>query len=472
MDNKIKNILKDLYKIDPKLKTKEKEIISFVEFLLNSKPEIKLDQKFITDLHEKIKQEVKLTKSIKKISFENKNNFFRNTAYFSFVLTFSFVFIVTFVYFYNQSKTINLDLGGLKISQVESNKFGVLNIAEFKSVDGRGSGETESYMLKDNSFLAQNLIYNPVKYNYNYIGDDFEIKGAEAYVYKYKNISNPDKDITKIFKNVKFGLVDINKFDSLGLNYLSLTEDKDFGYSINFDFVAGTINIGENYEKWPNNLNLDCVYGVDCFEKTMLQAKDMLSDEEIIKIADNFLSNYKIEKNNYADPVIQNNWQTYFESDEEIKEYIPETVQVIYPLLIDGKKVYDEGAYPVGLNVNVNIRHKKVAGVYNLRVENYESSLYKINTNTQDILSKAKDGGFNSYLSENSEIKNVNIDSPELALIRIYNYTDSGSEELLVPGLIFTVKNKEENYSGKNNVIVILVEGLIEERDEPVYRIM
>src|SRR3989339_627261 len=51
MKNNIKQILKDIYMVDPSLKYREKELVRVIEKLLANKPEIEINDQFIHNLN-------------------------------------------------------------------------------------------------------------------------------------------------------------------------------------------------------------------------------------------------------------------------------------------------------------------------------------------------------------------------------------------------------------------------------------
>lgn len=63
MDEKIKKILNDLYKSDPRMKDNEKELIKLIDYLIKNKPETKFDEKF----------SISLKNELNKISSKNAN---------------------------------------------------------------------------------------------------------------------------------------------------------------------------------------------------------------------------------------------------------------------------------------------------------------------------------------------------------------------------------------------------------------
>lgn len=58
MSKMVKEILADLYAIDPKLAEKEEELKKIIEKLLSSKPEVKMDEKFKAELKQKILKKI------------------------------------------------------------------------------------------------------------------------------------------------------------------------------------------------------------------------------------------------------------------------------------------------------------------------------------------------------------------------------------------------------------------------------
>ncbi|RLC38071.1 hypothetical protein DRH27_03180, partial [Candidatus Falkowbacteria bacterium] len=134
----------------------------------------------------------------------------------------------------------------------------------------------------------------------------------------------------------------------------------------------------------------------------------------------------------------------------------------------EGKTVYDESGHPSGLTVNVNIRYKKVSGLYNFKLVDYESSDYEAEIDTDRLLQYAEHGGrYGNYAyPETDKTVEIKLGEPKLSLIRYWHYDQSKlkGEELLAPAYIFPIIEKpEQDYFYRQSVVVPLIKELLDE---------
>lgn len=326
-----------------------------------------------------------------------------------------------------------------------------------RSEEGIFYGTVESSF--DISFPAPE--FDTYKYNYNYTGGDFSLFPSEVNVLRR---INPDlsKEFVSSFSNKKISFFDMKKFKNLGIHNLTINEDVEYGYSIYLGLKDGTFSIYKNWDKWPNIDSLCRGYDSSCYQRNQLSIADMLSDEEITSIADQFLENYGISLENYGAGEVQNYWmENYLLAEDKTAFYIPETISVIYPLKIEGKEVYEEYGQKSGLTVEVDVKAKKGAGVYNLFYQHYESSAYNSETDKNNILEKMKQGGMSPdyYYQEGTKVKNIDVEigNPSLSMVKLW-YSDSNdfrSYEIYVPAYVFPVLSvSDSSYFYKKNIIV------------------
>ena len=81
--------------------------------------------------------------------------------------------------------------------------------------------------------------------------------------------------------------------------------------------------------------------GNESQKNTQLSPDDLPTDEELIAIADNFLKEHGIKRENYGDPIVNKYWR-----ETGMSDFVPDTLTIIYPLLINGKEVLDQGGKP------------------------------------------------------------------------------------------------------------------------------
>lgn len=345
------------------------------------------------------------------------------------------------------------------------NFFGNLNLSssslpkEISSVQKSsisGLGESVSMDASVDSKMISSQ-YRDIKYNYVYTGEDFSLLPENVNVYR-RLIPDLSHEFSNTISNKKISFFNLKKFSDLGINNMTIFEDKDYGYSLYLGLVDGSFSIYKNWEKWPNsNNNITCDNTGACSQKDGLTIEDVSNDEEILNISNKFLSDYEINLDNYGPGEVQKSWlKTYLLKSS----FLPETITVIYPLKISGASVYEEYGNKTGLTVEVDMREKRVSGVYNLMYQYLESSTYSSETDKEAIINLAQQGGlYNNYYSDSENVDEieVNLGQPSLGLVRIWQYNEQESKnyELYVPAYIFPILSADSYPSlYKENVII------------------
>jgi len=157
---------------------------------------------------------------------------------------------------------------------------------------------------------------------------------------------------------------------------------------LNINPKEGMISINENYEQWQNHRPV--CRDRKCYEAQRLKEADVPVDEVLIKIADDFLNEKNINTSDYGEPEVRKEWLLNTQMNREI--YIPDRISIIYPLVIEGKKIFEESGYLSGMNVSIDVRLNKVTNMHYM-TQDYESSNYETETNTDRILEFAAQGG-------------------------------------------------------------------------------
>ncbi|MFA6393365.1 MAG: hypothetical protein WCW25_00615 [Patescibacteria group bacterium] len=350
--------------------------------------------------------------------------------------------------------------------------------------------------------------YNPMpaRYKYVYRGEKINLPDSRLPVFKRIKGFGKDVNASDILGNFGVDGINIGKFGAAKADNLSLTEQKEFGYSLNINFTEGNFSINQNWNTWPHPEN-QCK-DESCYQSLQIKESDMLSDNEAIDIANRFLNEYGISAVGYGPAEVMNDWKRWYAAaDDKANYYFPDTISVLYPLMLDDKPVYDEGGAKAGINVSINVREKKVSGVWNLNSQNYQSSLYDIETDWDKILETAKNGsgyypypmavkssavsasgtGMDGIAEENADnnqpdnppaggitleeyekvrekVKEIELDTPVIGLVRMWIYESNNSDELLSPAVIFPVKKSDENV-WQNYIIVPLVKEIIEKQN-------
>ena len=400
------------------------------------------------------------------------------------------VLIVTGVYMYNQRSIIapGEPMFTSTIQETGENAFG--NAAEFmadqpnslnsalsvRGVGGGGMATEEAKIAASDAVMGapgvspgstgMPYIYEPTVYRYVYKGDPLELKDDKLNVLKRDKKAIDGASVMNMISKLNLDLIGFDGFQDTKMQMITFMEDREFGYGVSINFQEGTIEIFENWYKWPQSgaVFAKCAGDERCVENLNLKPSDLPSDESMIAMTDEFLKGHNVNMSNYGKPEINKDWEQALAVDPNATMYIPESVAVIYPLIIDGKPVVEMGGMKAGVSVNINIRQNKVSSVYGLRAENYLSSAYDAETDSAKILASAEKGGWNqmSYADATAKTVDVSIGTPTMAYMKILHYTPdkTDSEEIIAPVYIFPITEKPDQYFYQDYVIVPLVKGL------------
>lgn len=380
------------------------------------------------------------------------------------------------------------------ISSVGENAFGVLSDLSVSS-SGSKSSPSESYAASSNGaatasdkVVAPATIagqggggagvsgviypYDPTYNVYVYKGESFTQSEAKMNVLK-RTSGVSDVPASTLARALDFSLFDLGKLDSAKTSNLSFFEDKEFGYRTDIDLILGTASVYKNYEKWPN-LYGDCK-GAVCSSPMSLKITDLPGDEEIINAANAFLKEYQVDLSVYGTPEVNKNFMSYYVAGQEA--YVPDEVSVVYPLVVDGKSVYESYGEVNGLNVNYDIRNKKISSMYNLMTHSYQSSAYEAEMDVAKILAAAGNVDGVMPLREDGGVAyktvEIELDTPFLSYGNLWRYENNQSSEYLAPCLVFPVKNSSDAVAnGRKRVIVPLIKDFINQNNGGPIRIM
>jgi hypothetical protein len=306
-------------------------------------------------------------------------------------------------------------------------------------------------------------------YRYVYKGKALELKSDKLAVLKrVRGLSTVE--VPDLISGLGMDFINANSFSGQSLQNLTLIQRSDFGYITNINLDEGLVSIYQNWETWPAG---KCGNDNACFEAQRVSMSDLSAEADLIKTANQFISDHNIKVSDYGDPEINSDWRRYYDlTTDKTNYYLPEAVEVIYPQLIDGKFVYDEwSGAKVGLSISVHAKYKKVVSVNNLASQNFDSSLYEMETDAKQILAyaeQASNGGI-YYMQEDQankvETVEVELGQPEESFIKIYIYRDGRNNELLVPALRFPIINAPQDVNFyRKSVVVPLAKEILAER--------
>lgn len=501
MENFYQSILAELYQLDPSLKKYEKQLIILMEELIKSKPDIALDESFRQELKTQLLSKAADIKTNKKFNYKYMFNF----SFLKFARSFSYVAVGVAVMALAISSSFYLTspkyrVAGTRLAlnsqfnlvEVSDRAFGFLQSqntglpagAEGLGAGGMGEGtiairsevapettvtEDKDVAVIDPGYGGGGMIMPaPVYISYVYKGEPLELIQDKVGVLKRMKNSTSAGQLGSLLTSIDFGLMNLSRLSNVQLQNLSFVEDREFGYAIYANLYDSSISISENYPKWPNPMS-QC-QDEACYRSFQLSINDMLADEEIVRLANEFVSNYGVDLSSYGEPVVNNDWRLWYErADNKQDVYIPEVVSVVYPLVLNGQEVYDESGNKTGLYVNINIRYKRATGVWNLFAQNYQRSLYDAETNVDTVLQYAERGGLYSWQWEDAPNRvEVGLGTPTISYVRMWNYKPGAAEgdELYIPALIFPILDSPDNVDVyKKAVVVPLAKDLLSAND-------
>lgn len=509
--NEINTLLQELYASDPSLREREKDLIKIIQRIADAKPNVSIDKKFLQSLRTELLGNSKTLSTPMKLNDTLKPKKPVSRMWPALSLAFSGVAVAAMaaLFVMQDSMFTNSDRRGpsniqpvafnaLSINRVSRTAFGTLNIAESSvgKATGMGGGggdasaayatrsaspevapvpsvepSAQSTVAVDAPTVDSKMImpYEPTITEYIYKGDELRLDETSMDVYKRVNGSFSAGSLASMVQGLNLGVVDLSTFPNADIGDISIYQNQPFGYQIYISPRNGTMSIDQNWEQWRTAY--PSCQDENCWKASQIKESDIPADSELIALADAFLAEHRIDRSAYAAGEVDHSWKQYYLPEGETR-YVPDTLTVVYPLVLDGQTAYINGGMKMGINVMVNLRVKKVSGIYNLQSLNMDASTYDAETDVSKILSSAKNGGLSSpirymdatTLSQSKKVE-AELGTPTTGLVQIYQYKDNQSVELYAPALFFPVIKKPQGmeWSASNVVIVPLVKGFEDE---------
>jgi hypothetical protein len=314
--------------------------------------------------------------------------------------------------------------------------------------------------------------YHLVNYKYVYKGSDLNLTSPKLDVLKKQA---PDaSSLSASLSALGLGLVNLNSFP--GSKVQSVSFNQDNGYNIYVDLTSGMVNISGYFDVKPmavssgaSDMSLCPRNG--CLEPSPIKESDIPDDATVIAAANAFLSEHGIATSAYGAPEVSNDFRVQNKamlfSSPKSMVYWPDSISVVYPYKVAGQEVYDESGNKSGLNVQVSVRSHKVTGVWNLSTQNYQASSYDAETDSGRILKVAENGGLYGYYGDPSgKTIEVELGTPKLQYVQMWDYQMNTSQQLLVPSLVFPVtKQASDGDFYRKSVVVPLIKSILD-RDQ------
>jgi hypothetical protein len=478
----IQAVLDDLYALDGSLRAHEADLVQIIERVIAARPHAPMDPRFIQELRSK----VLAVYGGQHPSLSNPSHSFFSFMKLKYVaLPVGLVAVIALAVIMNptirqgMSSDIKLPLAmeDGSVTRLANGAFGTLqdtamnfgrggDASALSARSSIGAGGGGAGLKVASSEQAVDLIapYNPINIKYVYKGE-LPTWEEKMTVYRRLKGSTQNASLVNSLSTATNGLIDLKRMANLELQSFTINQSTKYGYSITVDLNESLVMMNAHYPEWPHPQE-ECYrrealdmqakpvsiapgepYRISpCEAQFRIKPEEIPADKDAIAIADRFLADHGISKEKYGAPVVNNDWRRGYDlAADKSSYYLPQSVNVIYPVILEGKTVYDEGGYPSGLSVSINIREKKVESVWNLATQNYQSSLYEAETDAKKIQTIYERGGIYGYQDPNAkETKEVELTDAEIILGKVWmpKQDGYGSDELLVPALRFTVKDQ------------------------------
>ncbi len=526
----IASLLEELYASDTSLRSREEELKRIIQTLASAKPDVVADAHFLQTLRKTLAEKAKALSSSRLSSMKPSLPNIPSSRFWPAIgFTFSGVAVGMMAMLYVIQDTSILSLmrpkvgavhiqspatgDVLTIQRITGKAFGQIAMADgsYQGVPaGMGGGSmnalassvapmptiaprvsqegSDSAMLvvderpsdivtsatpQDVKMIAP-YPYPMTVVEYDYTGDALTLAETSLDVLKRSAGSFSSGALASAVQGMGIDLANLGSFGSARVGDVSIYQDEPYGYQIYVSPRNGTISIDQNWDQWQGAYP-SCTDDA-CWQASRLKASDIPSDDELVRIADAFIQQHGINRSVYGPGEVNRSWEYSYGANVVSMErgnteiYIPDVVQITYPLLVNGETVYQNGGEKMGLSIGINVRVKRVSSVYNLQQLSFEASAYDAETDANAVLDQAKKGGISSpmryYADGNVETKIVKAElgTPMKALVQVYQYEDNQSFELYVPALVFPVTKRPEETAGTwvpNAVIVPLVKGIV-----------
>ncbi len=481
-ESKINQILSELYALDPSLREEEKMLIAILEKMLRARPAVKVDEVFAQNLK----------RALMSHPFQKKQNFIsyfssmvKKPVLFAGAATLGAVLLVSAYVLNSHTFSVAGELPRNAFGPLTNSAAGAMPLGSPEAISAdysgsrQGGGAVSPMAVSEPAAVGNNpvsslgmmdkMIAPYYNYMYKYTGEPLDLTETEAGVFRRIKDTGFSRDFAQAIVEKNNGMIDLSKFDNAVLQNFQLSQNTPDGYIINVDLQNGNMNINPNYEKWYPPCSR-----ANCDAPKPLTEKDIPSNDRIIAIANEFLDEFGISRDQYGTPVVEESWKNNYPmpfaegmapDTSVISQYIPDVISVVYPIAIEGQKITESNGMDFGLHVNVDIRKMKGQGVWNLFTNQYQKSNYETETDANRILKIAENGGSGWYQMPTENTRTLNLGTPEKIYISHYQYVpETGlSNELYVPALKFPVTNipTDQPYFYQRFIVVPLVKEIL-----------
>lgn len=481
----MREILDELYALDPALKAQEEELIPILEKLLKHKPDTEPDPAFVQKLRALLRDkaaEAPARSSFFSFLTMNHLNYAITGAVLGAIITGPVVYGITQnggLPAYPTDGTREQALFSYSVEETGSKAFGELSAGNTVDAYGRGGGAPEMAMSNPrpqsggggDASMDQKMLVAPemTEYTLKFDGELPALTAEQIEVFKrQKGISSAD--VSTILGSFNTGLMDLGSFAGAKTDMVTFYQDAPYGYMVTVAFREGAISMNANWEKWPHPES-SCMDEA-CYQRYRIKIGEIPADETLLSIAGDFMDAHNVDLAQYGEPEVDNMWRVNYEAaDNKADYYIPEVARVIYPQLVDGKPVYDESGTKAGISVGINVREKKVSDVWGIMDQKYLKSDYPAVTDASLVTAYLNNFGKLSqgWMQEGTKVTQaeITLGTPEIAFVKHYTFENGVSDELIVPALVFPVTNVPAGtYFYRDSITVPLAADILKKMTE------
>lgn len=295
---------------------------------------------------------------------------------------------------------------------------------------------------------------SPAKVSYS-VSATLPTWGTEADVLRAKEVALPTIG-TKALA-VATGLPTQLLGENPNLRSFNLSWKDTEGLTWSFD------SMGRNLSFWTE-ANYPVAYAAT---DAKIQQPVRLSDEEVMAIANDFMTRHGLGGYAKGTPIIDHPWDMAdgvtspcpMPMKEEAVSantepggatsmiapcgmWYPQVTSITYPSVMNGKNVYDMGSWPsAGISLQINLNEKKVNGGNIWLAPDVDSSKYSLIT-TEEATKRLMAGGRNPLYVYNEGVKEVKatIETAHIAWMRYDSWSQDGTDTYFLPALYATGK--------------------------------
>jgi len=468
MKEQVNKIVAELCQIEPSFVGRENDLSLIVAKLLESKPNAKINSRFVSDLRRQLlamADTAPESHSIKKSKFT-----FMNKIQFAGLGVIAVLIMALVIYTgSNQSGVRVADFGTPSIKTLSQSAFGSLTlpdggwpapnaaIAEGRGAGFGGGGGIGLGAAESTDAMTDDKISVPYEgytiFRYNYGGSQTSLEQTQMAVYK-RVASNLSSVVNGVVKNAGLGLIDTSIFKNAKVRSLSFIDKAGEDWNVYVDFDQGTLNL---YREMP--------YDAQPVPYQPITQDQILPDDQLIALANGAIDRFGIDLQGYGEPKVMDEWKLYYElSTDKENYYFPDYMNVVYPQQINGVTAVEQSGYLEGIMIGIDMRNKRVSSVNNLNIQTFQASDYKIQNDINQLVKNFSDRTQAWERPSDVSIKYIDVElgEPEFVLTKVYRWQNNATDQLYVPAMMFPVISELPDYPYMQRKIVMpLVEELL-----------